>query len=464
MNARAIARLQPGKLGILFLGIMLLCGPHPASAATDASLAAKAEALISPIAKAGRFSGTVLVARDGKPVFRKAYGLANWEWNIPNTPDTKFRIGSITKQFTATAILQLAEAGKLSVDDPVSKYYADAPAAWSGITIKHLLTHSSGIPSYTSIPHFFEQEARRDRTPEEIVKLTADKPLEFAPGSKFAYDNSGYVLLGYIIEKISGERYADYLQHHIFDPLGMTSTGFDVSETILPKRAAGYSRDKGKIGNTAYLSMTEPFSAGSLYSTVDDLLIWDRALQAGKLLGPASFQAMFTDYGHGYGYGWFVGNVLGHQHISHGGGINGFVTAFDRYPKDKLTVVVFSNEDFASVERITGGLAALYLDLPSRTAAAGGEALLRRMVESLRSGTPNYDELSPGLADVTRAQLPGLQKTIAGLGETKTITLLEAEPLGTDRYKVAFQHGDTEWDIELDKAGKMSSATFNPVP
>ena len=182
MRALAVAKSFSVKIGILVAGLLVLSGAHGAFAATDADLAAKAEALIQPLVKTDRFSGAVLVARGGKPVFRKGFGLANREWNIPNDPETKFRIGSITKQFTATAILQLAEAGKLSVDDPVSKHYPGAPPAWSGITIRHLLTHTSGIPSYTGIPHFFEEDARRDRAPEEIIKLTADKPLEFAPG------------------------------------------------------------------------------------------------------------------------------------------------------------------------------------------------------------------------------------------------------------------------------------------
>lgn len=428
--------------------------------AADTDLAAKADALIAPLVKSDRFSGAVLVAKDGKPVFRKGFGLANREWNIPNDPTTKFRIGSITKQFTATAILQLQEAGKLSVDDLASKYYPDMPSAWAGVTIKHLLTHTSGIPSYTNIPHFFEAESRRDRTPDEIIKLTADKPLDFAPGSKFAYDNSGYILLGYIIEKVSGETYADYIQHHIFDPLGMTSSGYDVSTTVIAKRAAGYSRTKAGLINTPFLSMTEPFAAGSLYSTVDDLLIWDQALSAGKLLSPASYQVMFTDYGHHYGFGWFIDDKFGHQHIWHEGGINGFVTEFSRYPKDKLTVVVFSNQDGLPVGRIDDGLAAIYLGVSPRTAAAGGEALLKRSIEALRAGTPNYAEMSPALAEATRAQLPGIEKVLSGMGDLKSVTLKWAAPDGEDDYEVAFQNGTLDWTIVVDKDGKLIGAHF----
>jgi CubicO group peptidase (beta-lactamase class C family) len=442
---------------------MLLSGSHLvlAQAATDSVLVAKSEALIAPIVDVDQFSGAVLVARNGVPVFRQAFGLANREWDIPNTPDTKFRIGSITKQFTATAILQLAEAGKLSVDDPVAKYYSESPPAWNGITIRHLLTHTSGIPSFTSIPHFFDEQARLDRTPEEIIKLTQDKPLEFAPGSKYSYDNTGYVILGYIIEKVSGERYADYIQHHIFDPLGMKSSGYDVSETLIPKRAAGYSRDKDQFTNARFISMTEPYAAGSLYATVDDMLTWDQAIYAAKLLTPASLQAMFTDYGHGYGFGWVIDNQFGHQHIVHAGGINGFITRFDRYPEDKLTVVVFSNEATAApaLVRITDGLAAIYLGIPPRTAE--GEMLLRGTIEALRSGAPNYDQMSPQMADAARARVSGLKETIGSLGNVKSVTLLRADRHGVDRYRVAFQNGATEWDIKVGDDGKLTVANFN---
>ena len=451
------------QLGFVLLGITLLCGSHLvlAQSAADAALAAKSEALIAPFVDGDQFSGSVLVARSGVPVFRQAFGLANREWDVPNTPNTKFRIGSITKQFTATAILQLAEAGKLSVDDPVSKYYAESPPAWNGITIRHLLTHTSGIPSFTSIPQFFDQQARLDRTPEEIIKLTRDKPLDFAPGSKYSYDNTGYVILGYIIEKVSGERYADYIQHHIFDALGMKSSGYDVSETLIPKRAAGYSRDKDHYTNARYISMTEPYAAGSLYTTVDDMLTWDQAIYAAKLLSPASLQAMFTDYGHGYGFGWVIDKQYGHPRNVHAGGVNGFITRFDRFPEDKLTVVVFSNEDSASAAlvRISDGLAAIYLGIPPRIAE--GETLLKHTIEALRSGAPNYDQMTPHMADAIRARLAGLKETIGSLENVKSVTLLRTGRHGVDRYQVVFQNGATEWDIKVGDDGKPAVADFS---
>jgi D-alanyl-D-alanine carboxypeptidase len=431
---------------------------------TPSAMSAKAKALVDALVQADQFSGTVLVAQNGVPVFRQAFGLANREWGIPNVPEAKFRIASITKEFTATAILQLAEAGMLSIDDPVSKYYTDAPVTWKDITLRHLLTHTSGIPSYTSLPQFFDEDAKVDRTPDEIIKLTRDKPLEFEPGTKFTYDNTGYIILGYIIEKVSGERYADYIQHHIFQPLGMKSSGYDSTEAILPQRASGYRWEKTEFVNADYLSMSLPFSAGSLYSTIDDLLIWDQALYAGKLLNGTSFKAMFTDYGHGYGFGWFINKLFGHNLISHSGGINGFVSMFERFPDDKLTVIVLSNENNAPVGRLADGLAALYLGVPPRSAIPGGEKIVRDQIDQLRQGTVNYDQLSADLADETRKQLPALQKRINDLGPVASVSLIAADPVGADRYKVRFKNGVVEWLIAIGQDGKIIGLGIHPLP
>ena len=310
---------------------------------------------------ADTISGALLVAVDGRPVLREGIGLANRELGVANTADLKFRIGSITKQFTATAILQLQEAGKLSLDDPVSKYYPAAPASWAKITIRHLLTHTSGIPSYTSLAGFFDGPARLTHTPEELIRLTQDKPLEFEPGSKFAYDNSGYILLGYIVEKASGQPYAAYLKQHIFGPLGMAGSGYDSSE-IIPGRAMGYEpAPQGGWRNASFLDMSVPFAAGSLYSTVDDMLKWDQAIYAARLLQPASLKAMFTDYGNHYGFGWVIDQKWGRDRIWHNGGINGFVSSFQRYPKNRVTVVVLSNEITGAPDKLAADLAGLCL-------------------------------------------------------------------------------------------------------
>jgi D-alanyl-D-alanine carboxypeptidase len=319
--------------------------------------ASKADAHVGAYVSKKKFAGMVLVAKDGKPILRKGYGYANVEWEVPHTPDTRFRIGSITKQFTAMAILQLEEGGKLKTDDAVQKFYADAPQAWDGITIHHLLTHTSGIPSYTSLPNFFRDKARNPMTPAEIVKLTQDKPLEFKPGERFVYNNTGYILLGYIIEKASGEKYADYLAKHIFGPLGMKDSGYDNPIPIIKKRAAGYSADGT---NAAYLDMSLPFSAGSLYSTVDDMLIWDKALYDGELLSKESYVKMWTPARNDYAYGWNVSKLNGRAQVSHGGGIHGFNTMFRRFIDDKLTIVVFSNINGPTADRIASDLGKIY--------------------------------------------------------------------------------------------------------
>lgn len=350
------------KLSILSLAGLLLAGPAMAAGAScPADYAKQARALVEEQVKAGRFTGSVLVAKDGVVLLRDGFGQANREWDIPNAPETKFRLGSITKQFTAVSILQLAEAGKLSVDDPISKYYADAPAAWSKITIKHLLNHTSGIPSYTALPGFFEKGGSKvPLKPEEIVKLTQDKPLEFEPGSKFAYDNTGYILLGYVIEKVSGQSYADYVSQKIFQPLGMKDSGYDVSAKILAKRASGYQPEKsGGWRNADYLDMTLPYAAGSLYSNVDDLLIWERALSDGKILTEASRKAAWTENLNHYGYGWVVDAQDGHPRIWHNGGINGFSTAKARYPSDGLVVMALSNFQASPTTPLVNNLAGL---------------------------------------------------------------------------------------------------------
>jgi CubicO group peptidase (beta-lactamase class C family) len=227
-----------------------------------------------------RFMGSVLVAQNGKVLLDKGYGFANLEWDVPNTPTTKFRLGSITKQFTAASILLLEERGKLKVEDPVKKYMPNAPATWDKITIFHLLTHTSGIPSFTGFSDYESHEAQA-MTPGKLVEWFRDKPLEFEPGTKWNYSNSGYVLLGYLIEKISGESYSDFVQQNIFTPLGMKDSGYDSNSAIIAHRAAGYTPGKSNPVNAGFVHMSIPFSAGALYSTTEDLLRWEQGLFGG---------------------------------------------------------------------------------------------------------------------------------------------------------------------------------------
>jgi CubicO group peptidase (beta-lactamase class C family) len=305
---------------------------------------ARIEQIVQSYVADHKFMGTVLIAKGDKILFDKGYGFANLEWRIPNTPDTKFRLGSVTKQFTAASILLLEERGKLRTDDLVKKYLPDAPAAWDKIGIFHLLTHTSGIPSFTSFPEYPDFE-KKPATPEELVKRFEDKPLEFEPGSQFKYSNSGYLLLGYLIDKISGEPYPQFVKENIFVPLGMTDSGYDLNATVIARRAAGYTSASpdGQIQNTGYIDMTIPYSAGALYSTTRDLLKWERGLYGGKVLQAASLKKMTTPFKENYGCGLFISNADGRRKIDHGGGIEGFNTEVAYYPEDQLAVIVLAN-------------------------------------------------------------------------------------------------------------------------
>ena len=269
-------------------------------------------------------------------------------------------MGSITKQFTAASILLLQDRGKLNVDDLVKKYMPDAPAAWDSITIYQVLTHTAGLPSFTSFPDYTQFEGNAT-TPEKLLARFRDKPLEFQPGETWNYSNSGYALLGYLIEKISGQTYQEFLQANIFTPRHMTDSGYDSNFAIIPQRAAGYSPGRfGIVGimNTGYIHMSVPYSAGALYSTTEDLLRWEQGLFGGKVLSAASLQKMTTPFKHDYGCGLFVRKVDGHNVIEHDGSIEGFDNALSYYPEEKLTIVVLGNLNGPAPTRLERQLAA----------------------------------------------------------------------------------------------------------
>jgi CubicO group peptidase (beta-lactamase class C family) len=278
---------QVRTLRLLFFApiVLLLC--QQTLLAQDKS--AKIQEVLTLAHKYRQFNGTALVAENGKVIYKGAFGLANMEWAIPNTPDTKFRLGSITKQFTATLIMQLVEQGKIKLDGKLSDYLPDyRKDIGEKVTIHHLLTHTSGIPSYTGLPKFFEDVSRNPYKVDEFVKKYASGDLQFEPGSKFAYNNSGYFLLGAIIEKVTGKPYEQVLKENILDRVGMNNTGYDHHDTILQKRAAGYSKTPDGYTNAPYLDMSIPYAAGSMYSTVEDLYLWDQALYTDKLISAKS--------------------------------------------------------------------------------------------------------------------------------------------------------------------------------
>lgn len=311
---------------------------------------------------------SVLIAKDGKAIYKKAVGMANLELNVPLSTDHVFEIGSITKQFTAVSILMLEEQGKLKVEDNITKYIPDYPTHGKTITIHHLLNHTSGIKSYTSMENFIKN-ARTDMSPTQLIDVFKNEPMDFDPGEKFLYNNSGYILLGHIIEVVSGQSYAEFIHDHIFSKLGMKSSYYGSMSKIIPNRASGY-QDKNGFVNADYLSLTLPYAAGSIMSTVDDLLIWQNAISANKLIKSSSLEKAIngSTLNNGkkipYGYGWSQGSVNGSDTYEHSGGIFGYVTNGIFLPNENTYVIALSNCDCSNVGVISKKIAAMAIGKP----------------------------------------------------------------------------------------------------
>ena len=335
----------------------------------DARLTAEFDKLLSRQFKSNETGATALVARKGQILYQKAFGMANLELNVPMQTDNVFRIGSITKQFTAVAILQLMEQGKLSLQDDITKYLPDYPTHGHTITIEHLLTHTSGIQSYTDMKDFGEQMIL-DQKPTEVIDYFKNQPMEFAPGTKWNYNNSGYFLLGYIIEKVSGKTYPEYVETQFFKPLGMNYSLYGSDEKIIKNRAGAYNKVDSTFVNADNISMTQPYAAGSILSTVGDLYRWHLALHSYKVVKKENLNKALTRYiltdgkTVPYGYGFGFENVQGSPTIEHGGGINGFRTAAIYLPEEDVFVAVFSNCDCKPPAEVAGKMAALTIGKP----------------------------------------------------------------------------------------------------
>jgi len=307
----------------------------------------------------------LLVSRGGKIVRAQGYGLANVELQVAVKPETIFQSGSMGKQFTATAIMMLVEDGKISLDDPLNKYFPDSPAPWKQVTIRELLSHTAGFTDY---PKSFDM--RRDYTEAQMLKIVQAIPLAYAPGTSWSYSNLGYLTLGILIHKVTGEFYGDFLQQRIFRPLGMNTTRIISEADIVPNRAAGYRLVKGALKNQEWVSPTVNTTAdGSLYFSIMDLAKWDAALYGEGLLKQSSLEKMWTiaklkngkpNSGH-YGFGWFIENKKGDNVVEHEGQWQGFETMISRYRDDKLTVVVLTNLDSAAPGAIADRVAEIYL-------------------------------------------------------------------------------------------------------
>lgn len=348
--------------------------------------AARLDALVSQYHDAGLFDGAVLVADQTGVVFQKGYGLADREWGVPNTPEAKYRLASLTKQFTAMAILQLVDRGKLKLDEKLSDalpYYRKDTGA--KVTIHQLLNHTSGIPNYLDAPGFFEKEAHTPHEVRQFVQEFCSGDLEFEPGAKMRYSNSGYYILGAIIEQAMGKGYEQALQEQIWQPLGMRATGLDRPEVIVEKRVAGYDRTLGRYANAPTLNASVTYAAGGLYSTVGDLYLWDRALYTDRLVSPELKKKMFTPGLENYGYGWGVRPIpigpgdTNRTVASHAGGRPGCSTLIRRVLEDQLLVVLLDNAGarHESLTELSDGLFdVLYGRLPAPPRRSAALAIL----------------------------------------------------------------------------------------
>jgi CubicO group peptidase (beta-lactamase class C family) len=341
-------------------GIILL---FATSSAAQDDISVKVDLYVKDEMQKQQIPGLSLaVIKAGQIILAKGYGFANVEHQVPVKPETIFQSGSVGKQFTATAVMILVEEGKIKLDDSISKYLENTPKSWQGITVRHLLTHTSGMIMYP-----FQFGLRNDYTEDELLNQAEAIPLTFQPGEKWSYSNLGYFVLGIMISKVTGKFYGDFIQERIFKPLGMNTARVINEADIIPNRAAGYRLENGKLKNQEWVSPTFNSTAdGSLYLTVLDMAKWDAALYGEKILKKSSLDQMWTPVklnngeSYPYGFGWFPYEAQGHRIIHHGGGWQGFSSFIGRYVDDKLTIVVFANLATANTGTIMNGLAAIY--------------------------------------------------------------------------------------------------------
>jgi len=331
--------------------------PLPTPTPTPYNVAEEVDTYLNSLVEANAFSGAVLVAQDSQILLSRGYGLANRAQDVPNTPQTRFRICSITKQFTAIGVLILQDRGQLSVSDPICDYLPQCPSAWKGITIHHLLTHTSGIPDFVDLPGY-DSTKGLPTTPLQLIARFRDEPLQLDPGTRWQYSNSGYIILGYIIEQVSGQAYGAFIEDNIFAPLQMDDSGYDHNLEVI---ATGYTGIGDRWNEADHIDASVPYAAGALYSTIEDMYRWDQALYTEQLVPQESLDAMFTPYVGSpigdYGYGWFITYKHHRRVVRHGGGGDGFVTVIERYPNDRLTLILLSNRETADIGTTTDTIA-----------------------------------------------------------------------------------------------------------
>ena len=447
-------------IGAAALALALL---NATPARSQATLADRIDAFVREEMSRQRVPGVAIgVVKEGSVLIAQGYGLANVEHRVPVTPETIFESGSLGKQFTATAVMLQAEDGKLGLADPLTKFFPDAPDTWRPITIRHLLTHTSGLPDYAS----GMIDERRDYTEEELARFAFTLPLEFSPGSRWNYSNTGYVLLGIIVHKVSGAFYGDVLAARVFAPAGMTTTRVISEADIVPNRAAGYRLDRGELKNQEWVSPSLNTTAdGSLYFSLRDLLAWDRVVRERAVLSPESWRQVLdpvrltSGRTYPYGFGWGIGTRGGQPLHEHGGSWQGFKTQYSRFIGDGLSIVVLANLAQANPARFADRIAAIVtpsLAVPTPSPIEDRDrnvtARLATLLESARSGA-----LAPAdFAYVRAGFFPGgaarLRERLAVLGPVQRMLLVRRDEVGDDRvftYEVTFGSGVMHYIVAL---------------
>lgn len=418
------------------------------------SIAQPAKALLDSFVtayeKQGKFHGSVLVAQKGKILLHKGYGWKDAAQKKATDANSIYQYGSVTKQFTAALVMYLQEKGKLNIQDKVSKYFPRLPFADS-ITIYNLLTHTSGIFNYTNNPDFMKTEAVKPANQEKIFALFQNKPLEFAPGSKFNYSNSGYMLLGYIIEKASGMPYEALARQVILKPFGMKTAGFDFTHLQSPAKATGYYFiNKDKYEAAGIVDSSVAYAAGALYGSAEDLYAWHKALQDGKLLSSETWKQVYTPFHSKYALGWIADTMFGKQEVHHGGGIFGFTSMFKRFPQDDVVVIVLSNNSSSLTGEIANNLAALVFEKEAKWPKQ--RALVQLPVAQLQKLTGDY-ELMPNF--ILTVSLEKEQLMIQATGQPKAELLAENE---NSFYLTVVEAGIT---FDKDASGNVTGLKLN---
>lgn len=408
-------RSIPSSLWAVFLVILFSCNSQKTDNSDtekdqpDQSIPEKIDEMIGVFNYNEGFMGSVLVAHKGKVVFKKSYGYANREWTIPNTLDTKFRIASVTKPFTAILVLQLVEANKIALHDPITRYLKDYPKQTGDqITIHHLLTHTSGLVRNIDI------NEKEFHSPAQLVDAFKNEPLQFPPGEQFSYSNAGYVLLGHLMEEITGKSYAEILKEQILEPLKMENSGYFRHRIIVGKRSSGYQNNFIDYNNANYFDYSNAYAAGGIYSTVEDLLCFDQALYNEVLLSEKTLKLAFSKhiadkhYGGFYGYGWeIIEKSIGNSNekietISHTGALPDYCAIFTRIPSSKTTIILLSNKGRSFLNTITKNVTAILMnksfDFPKKSAAKqlleeiekGDTSNLHNFFQKLKNDTTSY--------------------------------------------------------------------------